>query len=59
MKIIVIGADGTMGSAVVDELKKRHEIVAAGRSHGEYTVDIADLQSIRNLFANVGNSTRS
>src|SRR5579863_6979983 len=54
MKILVIGADGTMGSAVVDELKQRHEIVAAGRSHGEHKVDIADLQSIRNLFASVG-----
>jgi NAD(P)-dependent dehydrogenase (short-subunit alcohol dehydrogenase family) len=54
MKILVIGADGTMGNAVVDELKQRHEIVAAGRSHGEHKVDIADLQSIRNLFARVG-----
>jgi NAD(P)-dependent dehydrogenase (short-subunit alcohol dehydrogenase family) len=54
MKILVIGADGTMGSAVVDELKKRHEIVAAGRSHGEHQVDIADLKSIRDLFESVG-----
>ena len=54
MKILVIGADGTMGSAVVDELKQRHEIIAAGRSHGDHTVDIADLQSIRDLFASVG-----
>src|ERR1700733_14797199 len=54
MKILVIGADGTIGSAVVDELKKRHEIVTAGRSHGDHSVDIADLQSVRNLFATVG-----
>ncbi len=54
MKILIIGADGTMGRAVADELKQRHEILAAGRSHGEHNVDIADLQSIRNLLASVG-----
>ena len=43
-----------MGRAVADELKQRHEILAAGRSHGEHNVDIADLQSIRNLLASVG-----
>ena len=54
MKILVIGADGTMGSAVVDELGQRHEIVTAGRSHGDHKVDLTDLQSIRALFASVG-----
>ncbi len=54
MKILVIGAEGTIGSAIVDELKQRHEIVTAGRSHGEHNVDIADVQSIRNLFAKIG-----
>ena len=54
MKILIIGAEGTIGSAIVDELKQRHEIVTAGRSHGDHTVDIADPQSIRKLFAAVG-----
>ena len=54
MKILIIGAEGTIGSAIVDELKQRHEIVTAGRSHGEHNVDIADVQSIRNLFAKIG-----
>ncbi len=54
MKILVIGGDGTIGNAVVEELKQRHEIVVAGRTHGEHNVDIADLQSIRDLFVKVG-----
>ncbi len=54
MKILVVGANGTIGSAVVEELKQRHEIVSAGRSHGDHTVDLTDLRSIRSLFENVG-----
>jgi NAD(P)-dependent dehydrogenase (short-subunit alcohol dehydrogenase family) len=53
MNILVVGASGTIGKAVVDELKQRHEIVAAGRSHGDHQVDLTDYDSIRNLFAKV------
>lgn len=54
MKILLVGANGTIGKAVVEELKQRHEIVTAGRSHGDYTVDLTDVGSIRNLFEKVG-----
>ncbi|MBC5825968.1 MAG: short chain dehydrogenase [Candidatus Eremiobacteraeota bacterium] len=50
MKILTIGANGTMGKAVVEELSKRHEIVSASRKSGDYRVDIKDLQSVRDLF---------
>lgn len=50
MKILLIGANGTIGRAVAGELKSRHEIVTAGRSHGDYTVDLTSLQSIRTLL---------
>jgi NAD(P)-dependent dehydrogenase (short-subunit alcohol dehydrogenase family) len=53
MKILIVGASGTIGRAVAEELKPRHEIVSAGRTHGEH-VDIAVLGSIRDLFAKVG-----
>lgn len=55
MKVLIIGADGAIGSAIVDEFKARHEIVTAGRSHGDHKADIGDLESIRKLFARIGN----
>jgi NAD(P)-dependent dehydrogenase (short-subunit alcohol dehydrogenase family) len=54
MKILVVGANGTIGKAVVDELKGRHDILSAGRSHGDHRVNLTDLSSIRDLFAKVG-----
>lgn len=54
MKILIVGAAGTIGRAVAGELSARHEIVSAGRSAGDFRVDIADPQSIRGLFAAVG-----
>ena len=54
MKILVIGANGTLGKAVVQELSPRHDIVTAGRSHGDRRVNTADIASVRALFADVG-----
>jgi NAD(P)-dependent dehydrogenase (short-subunit alcohol dehydrogenase family) len=54
MKILVIGASGTLGKAVVAELAPRHEIITASRSSGDVQVDIKDIASIRAMFAKVG-----
>jgi NAD(P)-dependent dehydrogenase (short-subunit alcohol dehydrogenase family) len=54
MKIILIGAAGTLGKAVDDALNARHEIVRVGRSRGNFQVDITDPNSIEQLFAKVG-----
>lgn len=54
MKIIVIGASGTIGAAVVAELGVRHEVVCVGRSSGDFRADIADPASIEQLYAQVG-----
>lgn len=54
MKILIVGASGTIGTAVVNELKQRHDIVTAGRKSGDFTVDTSDLGSIRALFEKVG-----
>ncbi|WP_426386195.1 short chain dehydrogenase [Pseudomonas brassicacearum] len=51
MKILLIGANGTIGSAIDNELSPRHEIVRIGRHSGELQVDISDSASIRALFA--------
>ncbi|ASQ45537.1 short chain dehydrogenase [Legionella clemsonensis] len=53
MKIIVIGASGTIGRAVVNELQLRHEIITAGFSTGEINVDITDKNSIEIMFKKI------
>jgi NAD(P)-dependent dehydrogenase (short-subunit alcohol dehydrogenase family) len=54
MRIIVIGATGTVGQAIVGQLSDRHEVVRVGKSSGQYQVDIADLASVEALFDRVG-----
>ena len=53
MRIIVIGATGTIGSEVVKALTaNKHQVIGASRK-GEVKVDIQDSSSIEKLFASV------
>ena len=54
MKILIVGASGTIGRAVVSELAARHEVVTAGRSSGDVRLDLTDSASVRAAFAQVG-----
>jgi NAD(P)-dependent dehydrogenase (short-subunit alcohol dehydrogenase family) len=54
MKVIIIGASGTLGKAVDRELSARHEVVRIGHSSGDLRVDITDLQSIEQLYEKIG-----
>ena len=54
MRILIIGATGTIGQAVVAALRPRNELVLASRSKSEERVDLADPSSIRALFERVG-----
>ncbi len=54
MRILMIGAAGTIGRAVADDLAQRHEVLRAGRSSGELRVDLEDFASVRQLFADAG-----
>lgn len=54
MKIIVVGANGTLGKAICDELSPGHEIISAGRSAGDVTVDITSPQSIKAMYEQTG-----
>ncbi|MBM3115841.1 short chain dehydrogenase [Jeongeupia naejangsanensis] len=54
MKVLVIGASGTIGRAVAAELAPRHTIVTAGRSSGDFRVDVTDLASVQRLFRETG-----
>ena len=54
MKIVVIGATGTVGTSTVEALKDRHEIIKVGSKSGDHQVDIKDAGSIRKLFEKTG-----
>jgi len=50
MRILLVGADGAIGSAVEAELGKKHEIIRAGRSRGDVRIDISSEASISRVF---------
>ena len=54
MKIVIVGASGTVGSAVSELLAKDHQVIRVGHSRGDATVDMRDPASIKALFARVG-----
>ncbi|TWI64482.1 NAD(P)-dependent dehydrogenase (short-subunit alcohol dehydrogenase family) [Pseudoduganella lurida] len=54
MKIIVIGAAGTIGRAVVERLGGHHDIITAGRGSGQERVAIEDHASVQALFRRTG-----
>ena len=54
MRIILIGATGTIGKAVAKELGERHELITAGRNSGDLRIDITDNESIRAAFEKAG-----
>ncbi|PZS75550.1 short chain dehydrogenase [Stenotrophomonas maltophilia] len=54
MKILLVGASGTLGQAVARQLGQQHEILAAGRRSGELRVDLTDDASVAELFARTG-----
>ena len=55
MRILHVGATGTIGTAVAAALAARgHDVVRAGRTEGELTVDLADPASIDDLYAASG-----
>jgi NAD(P)-dependent dehydrogenase (short-subunit alcohol dehydrogenase family) len=54
MRILIIGGHGTIGAPVAKHLSKKNEVLIAGRSKGDFQVDIADEQSIKDMYAEVG-----
>ena len=54
MRILLVGASGTVGQAAVRELSARHEIIKAGRSAGDVTVDLMSEDSVRAMFEKLG-----
>jgi len=54
MKILIIGGSGTIGKTVVSHFKEENEILIAGRTNGDVTVDIVDSNSIKSMFEKIG-----
>jgi NAD(P)-dependent dehydrogenase (short-subunit alcohol dehydrogenase family) len=54
MKVIVIGATGTIGGAIVQAIGSRHEVIPASFSRSPVKVDIADKASITKMFGTTG-----
>lgn len=55
MRILLIGASGTIGSAVREEFGARHEVITAGRKGADVIVDITSPESITAMYQEVGN----
>jgi NAD(P)-dependent dehydrogenase (short-subunit alcohol dehydrogenase family) len=54
MKVVIIGASGTIGRAVVEQLSPRHEIIKVGRKSGDVNVDITSNESITKMYEEIG-----
>lgn len=54
MKIIIVGATGTMGKYLASALEKEHEIISVGTTGGDIPTDITSTESIENMFRKAG-----
>lgn len=53
MRILLIGASGTVGQAVADALA-HHELIRAGRHSGDVRVDLADMAEVERMYREIG-----
>lgn len=54
MKILLIGASGTIGQAVSKRLSDQHQVISANYSAGDVQVDLGQPASITAMFEKVG-----
>lgn len=54
MKIVIVGASGTMGSYLSNAFEKEHEVVRAGRTGSDVKVDITSSDSIEAMYQKIG-----
>ncbi|QKN80742.1 short chain dehydrogenase [Scandinavium goeteborgense] len=56
MKIVIVGASGTVGRAVAAELDKngQHQLIRVGHRQGDVLVDLTDEASVDALFSQTG-----
>lgn len=54
MRIVLIGANGTIGSHIATALEKDHQVIRAGRKSGDLQVNIDDPASIKAMYEKAG-----
>jgi NAD(P)-dependent dehydrogenase (short-subunit alcohol dehydrogenase family) len=54
MKIIIIGAGGTIGKHVTTAFAKDHEIIKVGSGKGDILADMTSPESIKSMFETIG-----
>ena len=54
MKVLLIGATGTIGKAVAARLSSEHQMIGVGFRDGDFQADIGSKASIEALFDRVG-----
>jgi NAD(P)-dependent dehydrogenase (short-subunit alcohol dehydrogenase family) len=55
MRILLVGATGTLGTAVHQELvERKHDVVTVARSGGDLRYDVTDPAQVAELYATVG-----
>jgi NAD(P)-dependent dehydrogenase (short-subunit alcohol dehydrogenase family) len=54
MKMIIVGASGTMGKHLTSAFEKEHEVIKVAAKGGDIQADITSTESIENLFKQVG-----
>ena len=53
-RVLVVGASGILGRAVVAELARDHEVVTASRNGGDLRVDLLDDASVAAMYVSAG-----
>ena len=54
MRILLVGASGTIGKAIAAALRPRHDLVEASRHKSHERVDLSDEDSVRFLYHRLG-----
>jgi NAD(P)-dependent dehydrogenase (short-subunit alcohol dehydrogenase family) len=54
MRVLLVGANGVLGSAIAQALRPAHEVISASRKGSDVSVDLSDKASIAAMFDTVG-----
>lgn len=55
MRIVLVGASGTMGTHLVNAWKNDHELITVGTKSGDIKADITSIDAIKKMYKEVGN----